>query len=220
VNETPGFGRKFNILFVCTGNICRSPFAEILTRALIADRMGRRGAACFTVSSAGTHGLVGAPMDELSRAELAPWRLDGAAADGFAARQLDPRIVGCADLVLTAERRHRSFVVGLEPRALPVTFCLRELARLLDLVDLDELPTNPIARAHAVARAASQARGLLAYATAEDDAIPDPIGLPPGAHRSTARHIAAAAYRLVQALTVPAPQGAVIPIDRSGISEH
>jgi protein-tyrosine phosphatase len=192
---------SFGILFVCTGNICRSPFAEILTRFLLTERFGRIANAYFAVSSAGTEGVTGAPMDQLSRAELAPWRLDGAAADGFVARRLEPADVQAADLVLTAERHHRSAVVTMVPKALPVTFCLREFARLLDCTPLPELPGDPVSRAAAVVRAASQARGLHAYATVEDDAIPDPMGRPPSVHRAAAGRIAAAVHCLVEKLT-------------------
>ena len=31
---------EFRLLFICTGNICRSPFAEILTRHLLRGRRG------------------------------------------------------------------------------------------------------------------------------------------------------------------------------------
>ena len=43
----------FRILIVCTGNICRSPAAEILTRHLLIGRLGGRAASSFRVSSAG-----------------------------------------------------------------------------------------------------------------------------------------------------------------------
>ena len=53
------------ILFVCMGNICRSPTAEGVTRAL-AERAGM--AAAFEFDSAGTHGYhIGAAPDERSR---------------------------------------------------------------------------------------------------------------------------------------------------------
>jgi hypothetical protein len=44
---------EFRVLYVCTGNICRSPFAEILTRHLLTGRLGGQAAAAFDVSSAG-----------------------------------------------------------------------------------------------------------------------------------------------------------------------
>ena len=47
-----------HVLFVCTGNICRSPTAERLAVAYAA----RHGIADFTSSSAGTHAVIGHPI--------------------------------------------------------------------------------------------------------------------------------------------------------------
>jgi protein-tyrosine phosphatase len=196
--KNDGQDGTFGILIVCTGNICRSPFAEILTRHLLAEALGAAHATRFTVASAGTRALTGWGMDEQSRAELAPWGLDGASADGFAARQLGVADVHAADLVLTAERHHRAYVVALEPRALRRTFCLRELSRLLGANPVTGLPADPVDRARAMVSAAAETRGLSSYASVENDALPDPIGQPPAAHHRTARLIAASVAGLVE----------------------
>lgn len=57
------------ILFVCMGNICRSPTAEGVTRAL-AERQGL--AEVFEFDSAGTHGYhIGNPPDQRARQSAA-----------------------------------------------------------------------------------------------------------------------------------------------------
>jgi protein-tyrosine phosphatase len=56
---------KVKVLFVCMGNICRSPTAEGVTRVL-AERAGV--ATAFEFDSAGTHGYhIGAPPDARTR---------------------------------------------------------------------------------------------------------------------------------------------------------
>ena len=52
---------SINVLFVCTGNICRSPTAEAVFRTLVAEA-GLEGR--FHIDSAGTHGYhIGDPPD-------------------------------------------------------------------------------------------------------------------------------------------------------------
>src|SRR5881296_1262204 len=52
-------GSKFGVLFVCTGNICRSPTAEAVFRKLATD-----AGMAVTADSAGTHGYhIGEPPD-------------------------------------------------------------------------------------------------------------------------------------------------------------
>src|SRR5674536_371885 len=53
---------RFSILFVCTGNICRSPVAEYLTQAALSIRLGP-AAGQVLVTSAGTWGHEGAAME-------------------------------------------------------------------------------------------------------------------------------------------------------------
>ena len=139
----------FALLFVCTGNICRSPAAEILTRHLLIGKLGGHAASAFSISSAGVRAVVGDPVYPAMRVELAPLGLDREA-ERFAARQLMPELIESADLVLGASPRHRSMVVHEVPSALPYSFGLREFARLAASVDAALLPVHPIERAHAL----------------------------------------------------------------------
>ncbi|MDQ0767854.1 protein-tyrosine phosphatase [Pseudarthrobacter defluvii] len=116
------------ILTVCTGNICRSPVAERLLQAGL-DQVVPGG---FHVSSAGTRALVGEPMQPIS-ADIV--RTFGGDPDGFAARQLTPRILRGVDLVLTMTSGHRGEVLQLDASLLKRTFTIRELARMLDVLD-------------------------------------------------------------------------------------
>lgn len=120
--DTP---ERFRILTVCTGNVCRSPVSELLLQSGLDELHPGR----FAVSSAGTHALVGQPMQPLS-AEIVH-RLGGNA-DPFVSRQLTTSMVREADLILAMAAEHRSRVLQLEPAALRRTFTLREFARMLD----------------------------------------------------------------------------------------
>lgn len=56
---------RFSVLFVCMGNICRSPTAEAVFRHLL-EEQGLSG--LITTDSAGTHGYhIGEPPDERAR---------------------------------------------------------------------------------------------------------------------------------------------------------
>lgn len=172
----------FRLLYVCTGNVCRSPGAEILTRHLLRGRLGGREAARIEVSSAGVRAVAGAPMHPESRAALSPWALDDDHRSGaFRARQLTAGIVRDADLVLTATPRHRSKVLEEFPEMLGATFALREFARLVSGVDTAMLPPDLVKRAWATVDAARARRGMVP--PAGDDRIPDPIGGDPSSYR-------------------------------------
>jgi protein-tyrosine phosphatase len=192
----------FRLLFVCTGNVCRSPFAELLTRHLLRGRLGGRAAQPFEISSAGVQAVVGSGMHPHTRAELVPWNLDGSHADGFVARKLRSAMIERSHLVLGATPRHRSAVVERCPGALPISFGLREFARLTAAVDSAKLPEHPVGRAHALVELARLRRGLVPLSS-DGDEIPDPNGRPRAVHHRAARLIHEAVATIVD-VVVPA----------------
>ena len=175
----------FAIVYVCTGNICRSPLAERLTRLRLTQLLGPRAAA-FDVSSMGTRGLVGRAMDEAAATQL---RQLGGDPLGFSARALSTSVLSDADLVLTATREHRSRVLEEEPRALRRTFTMREFA---DLVGE--------ATAASPAELVSGAASRRADSHVHDYDIADPIGAPDELHVQVATAIDDAVTALVRAL--------------------
>lgn len=112
-----------HVLFVCTGNICRSPTAERLALAYAAEQQ----IPDFHASSAGTRALVGHPMHEESARVLK--KLGGEPSD-FAARRLNARVLGGVDLVLALTKSHRDAVLELAPQKLHRAFTLVEASRL------------------------------------------------------------------------------------------
>ncbi|WP_062465392.1 arsenate reductase/protein-tyrosine-phosphatase family protein [Demequina soli] len=105
------------ILTVCTGNICRSPAAELL----LALELGE----AVTVGSAGTHALVGHGIPDEMLEELAADGIDGA---GHQGRLLTEPLMRDADLIITMTAEHRQRAVRTEPTALKRTFTIAELA--------------------------------------------------------------------------------------------
>jgi protein-tyrosine phosphatase len=73
------------VLFVCVGNICRSPMAA----ALLAHRFSVRGGGAASVESAGVAALVGRPADSLAVDLLRERGIDLSA---HRARQLTPEL--------------------------------------------------------------------------------------------------------------------------------
>jgi protein-tyrosine phosphatase len=181
----------FLILYVCTGNICRSPMAERLTRAGLARRLGPQ-ALSFRVESAGTWGHEGSPMEPYAAQVLTD---RGVVADDFVGRELAPEHVLGADLILAATRDHRDQVLAVDGLAGPRTFTLREFARLAGSVDRRALPVGDLpARARALVDAAETLRRRVppagAPASAYDDDIEDPLGAPLHVYRLCASRIA------------------------------
>jgi protein-tyrosine phosphatase len=96
-----GRAQRYRVCFVCTGNICRSPMAEIVFRAL-AERAGLGEA--VAVDSAGTGDWhVGDGADERTIRALADGGYDGAA---HRARRFDPGWFAERDLVVALDGSH------------------------------------------------------------------------------------------------------------------
>ncbi|TDN44023.1 protein-tyrosine phosphatase [Curtobacterium flaccumfaciens] len=115
-----------SILFVCEGNICRSPYAV----AAFAERWRTLpGARPAHVSSAGTKAPAGAAAHE----RLSDLVRTAGARDGLTAhraRPIETAALRGQHLVLTMERRQRGDVLDLAPAVLRRTFTLLELDRL------------------------------------------------------------------------------------------
>lgn len=197
--QIPG---QFAVLCVCTGNVFRSRIAEHHVRLGLAERLGD-AAQSFAVFSAGTGVVDGRPVHP---SEAAALERCGLPPDARPSRLLTSTDVRRADLILCADRTHRSAVLELEPAALRRTFLLRELARLAAPAleragSVSGVDDDPATRARTVTAVAATYRGH--FPAAGDDAIADPWGEPSDVLASAADLVRDAVPVLLDSLVGP-----------------
>jgi protein-tyrosine phosphatase len=161
---------SFRMLFICTGNRCRSPVAEALVRSLSAEIP-------LEVRSAGLLelGPVGVPVEMLAVAER--FGLDLSAHLSAPLSAIAPPY---PDLVLGLERRHAAAAV-VEAHLPPErVFTLMEIVRLLQGIAPPQ-ENDPVERARAAVALAHQARRTSPPFLPGED-ISDPFGGPSNAY--------------------------------------
>lgn len=108
----------YTMLFVCSGNTCRSPMAEGLARQMIGKRLGcdENGLADrgIVVTSAGTHGFAGAPAS-IEGVEVLRER--GVDMSGHRSRALTPELLQSADRIYAMTNGHLSAINEIFPEA-------------------------------------------------------------------------------------------------------
>lgn len=110
------------VLFVCTGNICRSPMGELMFPLFFHDDS-------ITTDSAGVQGLIDNPIDPSSARLM---QQDGIDASAFRSKRLTPQLAMSSDLVLCFTEHQRKKIVELAPRMRSSTFLLTDFADLCD----------------------------------------------------------------------------------------
>ncbi|MFC1761049.1 Sua5/YciO/YrdC/YwlC family protein, partial [Planctomycetota bacterium] len=106
------------ILFVCTGNTCRSPMAEVICRAQLAENLGcgvddldKMG---YTILSAGTMDLPGIPA---SSGSLNACNERGVDLSQHRSRGLSSALIESSDLIFALTNSHRMAVLAECPQA-------------------------------------------------------------------------------------------------------
>lgn len=155
------------VLVVCTANICRSPYLELALR--------RATGGAVEITGAGTHGFDAEPMDPTMAAVA---RARGLEPDGLRSKAVTRALVAEADLVLTAEERHRSFLLEEHPGAFRKVFTLGQLARGVEQLDGEVVDPREL-----VARIGAQ------RPSAAGTDIADPYRRGPAAAEACADHV-------------------------------
>jgi len=96
------------VLFVCTGNTCRSPLAEALLRKAVEGRCD------VEVCSAGLGALPGGPAN---RQTIEALKRRGISLEGFRSRMVDAALINWATHVFAMTRGHLDAMVRMFPEA-------------------------------------------------------------------------------------------------------
>jgi tRNA threonylcarbamoyl adenosine modification protein (Sua5/YciO/YrdC/YwlC family) len=110
---------SFNVLFVCSGNTCRSPMAAGILTAIVGDER------CH-IRSAGTLPVGGSPASQYS-AEVV--REYGGSIDEHVSQSLTQDLIAWADVIFVMAYTHYHETISLTPQAAVKTFLLKEYKR-------------------------------------------------------------------------------------------
>lgn len=181
-----------DILFVCTGNICRSPMAE----AMLARQLADLGVAARVHSAGLLHD--GEPAPEHGIGVLADRSLD---ISGHRSRRLTWALVSRADLIVGMARRHVREAAAMAPEAWPRSFTLKELVRRGEEVGsrAERSFQEWLAQVHAGRKAADM------MGDDDTDDIFDPIGGSRKTYDTTAQEIDRLVARLSELAFAPVP---------------
>ena len=132
----------FTILFVCSGNSCRSPIAEGLMRAKLLPDLRE----LVQVKSAGTLGLFGNPATNFAIEVAGNY---GADIFGHRSQGLTDELVKEADIMFAMAPEHKTFLQGHYPEFRENVFLLKSFGRQPGEIDSERIE-DPIGRNLAV----------------------------------------------------------------------
>ncbi len=111
------------VIYVCTGNTCRSPMAEGLARMILAERLGCQADALaehgLEVLSAGVFAASGGHATDEARQAALDMGVD---ISNHRSRKLTSKLIKSADMIFCMTQSHVAQVVGKAPAAATKTF--------------------------------------------------------------------------------------------------
>jgi protein-tyrosine-phosphatase len=158
---------QLRVLFVCTGNICRSPMAEGVAWSIVESEHPKGWSSPLSFASAGTAGLTGEPPTREAMLAMESMGID---ISSHRARKLSHEVLDKSDLILVMEKRQGRLVEEMCDLPAFLFLKLAEAARKsrLTLYDHEEL----LAFARQLEEAGDWDLPSYAYE------VPDPIGMP------------------------------------------
>lgn len=129
---------KFKILFVCSGNSCRSPMAEGLLRAKLPEELQDK----VEVASAGTLGINGSPATEFAIAASGEL---GADISNHRSQGVAKKLLKDSDIIFAMSREHQEILQRSAPRLRENIFLLRTFDRDSG-EQVDDSIADPISR--------------------------------------------------------------------------